>query len=312
MNIRYFIGILHVFIILSVGYSCKTANKTTHEKTSSLIHIKSDFQNPIVIRKKDTTQNDILIKQELTFEPLKIETKKSNESITDWLIVISSLIGLLISGFGFYYVVQTFRKDIQSRNLNYLAELDKILIEHPELWSFYDEFQQSHELNVEFENGEIQVSKEEFSISNGKDLSIKKHDQSHLYIDGKIQNDYVLESNDIFNIKVDGNITLSNLGNAKISFIGTNKKILDSKIRALIYYKMNHYEVFIKDKKLKEEWKGITKYSMKHSTPFREQLKTMLEERNGNFKGLYLEDTYKAFLETYNEYADNNQKDRIK
>lgn len=76
-------------------------------------------------------------------EIIKVKIEDDGFSNKDILGYSLTGVALIISGFALYQLLltkETLMQTVDTRNLGYLSELDKILIEKPELWQFYDAF----------------------------------------------------------------------------------------------------------------------------------------------------------------------------
>ncbi len=310
--------IITAFIIFCGCKTVQQLNKknkietSSNKLTSSRITTKIPQKSLPAIQPSTYIPDTLVLIQNLD---INIPKEENSDSDLDWLTMLIGAISLLISGLGFYYIIKTFDKDIQNRNLTYLAELDKILIEHPELWTFYDGHNRDLTAMLSIKNSMIEITdcNETFVIENGKDVEIATlNTSSKIFINEiLVESPFKIVKNEKIIAKIDGSANIKNINTCDIRIQRLEDKLLNLKLKGLIYYKMNHYEVFIRDKKLKEEWKGITKYSLANSTVFREQLEDILKKRQSEYKGLYLDETYNAFLQTYNEYAETNGRDKI-
>lgn len=240
-----------------------------------------------------------------------IFTQDSQSNITDWANLAVTALGLLVSTLGFYYVIITFRKDIEMRNLNYVAELDKLLIEYPELWEFFDEHRQNPKARIEFikNNCDLYAYNDTIELSGGQNTIIDKL-QGNIFVrinDIPVSIPYKVETNDRLLLHIEGDARISHISSeALIRFKSDSARAADHRLRGLVYYKLNHYESFIQQKNSMEGWNGYMKYNLKHSTLFRESLEKILRSRYGRNKGLYTLDTYEIFRKIYNEHAKEN------
>ena len=85
----------------------------------------------------------------------KLIEKTEKENKTDkwwhkwWEWMVPLIISILLSGVAFWFSWQTFSRDKRYKDIEFLGEIDKLLLEHPELGAYEDAKRKQYESSVE-------------------------------------------------------------------------------------------------------------------------------------------------------------------
>lgn len=196
---------------------------------------------------------------------LKEEKWKHVGDIATSLATLAALIALLIS-------IRALNRGKVYNDLSFLSEVDKMLIEHPELKQFYDHEKKVENMKITPASGEVTVSylNKENKITEEKIKDVSDFDSS------KIKS---ISGNAIIQIdkKETGHSTPS------------EKENTDQKIHGFIYYKLNNFEIALErhhDLQSEEAWVKYMVHSMLLSTAFRNVVQKESEDiiYSKNFK----------------------------
>lgn len=151
--------------------------------------------------------------------PAYIEIVNKSGWFTQNILGLASLLISSIALAQLIYARMAIHQDVKNRNLSYLSELDRMLIEDPKLWQFYDE--------------------------DAKDVKPAKN--------------------------------------------GDDPVICEGKLKAFIYYKLNHFEITLTEENMSphtaEAWNSYMIYCLQSSSRFTKEVESILLEKG--YKGLF-------------------------
>jgi hypothetical protein len=305
-----------ILLLLTVGLiTCKTPKNGQREKDiDSLPEIKKkiltnelvvDTARPVASADTSSIKKDTVSVQNEKGE-IYIVYKKEDELkfVKDWLPLIISFLGWAAAIATLVYIHREYLRNQRHKNLEFLSEVDKMLVNDPKLWAIYDRRRKGILSSaIVTENGNIEITgKEEVNIKGEMDVFAKTHLE--------------IEVNGIVTIKKNGGaatqispgqivklntgekINLTALSNTNITLDGTaviektvgsivrlqdkTDKELDDKLEAFCYYKINNFEsVFAEGKKkgkVYETWRYYMVHTIMRSGIFK---KTVGEAING-------------------------------
>jgi len=228
--------------------------------------------------KKDSIDREIKTDTALQRTLLNKLTEKEKSNSWEWGVPLTTSIVLSLVALWFSW--RTYSRDKKYKDLEFIAEVDKLLLEHPELWAYEDAKRKQYESSVEvITPSSIKITgteklffKDSFDClitALSKDVSVTtgSGDEqiisagSQVPINGKTSTQLIIENDAKVDILSGNSVILQSL----------NDKLLDHKIEAFLYYKLNNFEMALKqqnDKSARECWEEYLVYLYKKSTPF--------------------------------------------
>ena len=230
----------------------------------------------------------------------KLIEKTEKENKTDkwwhkwWEWMVPLIISILLSGVAFWFSWQTFSRDKRYKDIEFLGEIDKLLLEHPELGAYEDAKRKQYESSVEVTTpASIKVTGTEklffrnsfncvvtaldkdvnVTIGSGSPQVVKAG--SRLPVKGATGIELVVENDAKIDIPSGNNFSLQSL----------NDKLLDNKIDAFLYYNLNNFEMALNqpyDKSARDCWEEYLAWLYKKSTPFNKMIKDIVQSEYGD------------------------------
>jgi hypothetical protein len=233
----------------------------------------------------------------------------------DALGVIISALGWIISLVVLYYIQNELKMAIKNRNLSFSSDVDKMLIEHPELWEFYDSHigKFSGANKEEFLVCKEYITKEFVSIEDCKGVTIESDRKIKICFYGRDKKIYdrkvrkhTFKNKGWCKIETDGKTTIRRLEPFKITTLSARNKLLEGKLNAFTYFMLNHFEVILLEKNHETypAWRRYMQYCLRRSERFREKVDKIIIE-DIDFKGLYRDDFTRELKKMKKEYEDN-------
>lgn len=153
---------------------------------------------------------------------------------------------LLISIIALTVTVQNRERDKRYRDLAFLSEIDKMLINDPELWGIYDKYKTAKFSQIVV-NGQTTIdikNEAAFKISDPGSIKVTgKGEYSFDKADMKpvSGNSIAIDGEKLLYLK--GDLVIETNAGSKISFESKESLDYEGKIRAFAYYKLNNFEL---------------------------------------------------------------------
>lgn len=217
----------------------------------------------------------------------------------DSLATLISALGWIVSAIVLYYIHEQLRLVIKNRNLGFSSEADKMLIDNPELWEFYD----SHVGKFSKRDDNEFRTRSHFSFDTKEILEIADCHGVTVTSTEKVKVCFYIGRKKMFERKVHS-ITFVHHGRARIDTYGTTvlqrdtpftlrqfsmeSRQLEAKLDAFTYFMLNHFEVILleKNQATYPGWRRYMQYCMRKSERFRSKLEKIIED-DEDFRGLY-------------------------
>ena len=217
----------------------------------------------------------------------------------DTLATLISALGWIVSAIVLYYIQQELRLVVKNRNLGFSSEVDKMLIDNPELWEFYD----SHVGKFSVRIGNEYRKGNRFTFQTKEILEIEDCQGVTVTSTEKVKVCLYIKNKKMFERKV-RSITFAHNGRARIDTYGKTvlqrdtdftlrqfslkSRQLEAKLDAFTYYMLNHFEVILleKNQATYPGWRRYMQYCMRKSERFRSKLEKIIED-DVDFRGLY-------------------------
>lgn len=307
--------ILFLFCIISLGLaSCKAQEQLTTDKKDKQKQNqknnppqkqdkpKEKNQNKFSSLVKDTTRiivdsilygkQQIELNQKLQEAILKKLEEGEKDKTIEWLIplVVSAIFGIA----AFFFSQMTMKRDKRYRDLAFIAEVDKLLIEHPELRGYDNNYISkivapltiASPVKLTFKGKEKITIKGTHSFIvtplNGKTVNISSGNEKKSFsaLDNtSFQN--IMEDKD-YEIENDAEIDIRQCSNVIVKPLQDD--LTNAKIRSFCYYILNNFELALmhQTRKSIQPWKNYLKHTYNKSNQFKELVKNAQSKEGKN------------------------------
>jgi hypothetical protein len=271
-------------------------NKQQHQKNNTSKKQDKPKENPeregipvvkdtprIVIDSILYGKQQIELNQKLNEAILKKLEEKEKDKTVEWLIplIVSAIFGIS----AFYFSQNTMRRDKRYRDLAFTAEVDKLLIEHPELRAYDNDYtvQKRQPLIISAPVTITITGKEKIKITGTHSFEISplNGDIVKISSDGTTNSFVAADAATYKDIATDKEYEIENNTKIKITqcsnviILSTQDEITKSKIRAFCYYILNNFELALMhhDENSIVPWENYLKHTYDKSSQFQELVK---------------------------------------
>jgi hypothetical protein len=197
--------------------------------------------------KLDSTLQQLLLK--------KLSEEKENKW-WEWLVPL--IASIIFSAAAVWFSWVNYRRDKKYKDLAFISEIDKLLLEHPELWAYEDDKRRKYLSEIKMSTpAKIGISGTEKILIKApyKFIAIALREDVQVTINWVQQANIPANTSQKFKNTVDAEVTI--VGNATLKIKTRNgailqsleDKLLDDKLDAFCYYKLNNFELALKGHK---------------------------------------------------------------
>jgi hypothetical protein len=259
-----------------------------------------------------TTQDekDTTVKQEMKLDAalhealLKKLNEKQKRNRWGWFIPLLSIVFSLVA---LWFSWKTFSREKKYKDIEFVAEIDKLVLEHPELAAYEDAKREWYESSVEIgtptsikiRGTEKLFFKNSFNCTItalDKDVSVTMNSGNKQVItagntkriQGVAETELIIEDSAKVDIKSNNGVALQSL----------DDKLLDDKIDAFLYYKLNNFEMALNqpyDESARECWEEYLAWLYRKSTRFKNIIQYIVKTDYGK---IYDQDFIKKIVFT--------------
>jgi len=197
-----------------------------------------------------------------------------------WEWVVPLVVSILLSGVAYWFSWQTYSRDKKYKDIDFVAEIDKLVLEHPELGAYEDAKREQYESSVEITGpASIKVTgTEKLFFKNSFNCLITALDKDVNVTTGsgptqviRVGSQVPIKGTTGTELKIENDAKIDILPGNTVSLQSLNDKLLNDKIDAFLYYKLNNFEMALNqpyDESARECWEEYLAWLYRKSTPF--------------------------------------------
>lgn len=249
-----------IFLIILIPQLCYAQNKQCKKCKEVCSGCVMPVDSPrIIINNLPSDKGFVKLDSTSTVTILQNKTKEDGWDFWKFLIP------LLISIAAFWLTVRNQRRDKTYKDLAFLSEVDKMMVNNPELWAIYDRGKDKYRFT---DKESLEFSIEPLALG----LKVKNNE-----VVKDISSKEEIEYSKIKDLEIDGKAKLNiekRVQEVPLTKLEEVRRV--DRLRAFCYFKLNNFEWAMErnhDKQIQEAWDNYMIHTVIHSTLFKNILK---------------------------------------